>query len=414
MPQPDADGFTKAKGRRQKKAPDLIKCTKASCTGRCPRTVVEQGLRGVGFVPAKCLICSRPYKLVAGSGTPPTAGKRQQTSEAHRLQQLQAENKSLKQQLQASATTAAAAAAAAADPALASRDDGATPNPHKAAAKALQKKIQQLKDFEPEFREELCEGKGGYAAFLAQLEGELQQAWARQRVQLPLAQQKASAEAHLKRKQKAHDDAASELQNLVDQQKELEREIVEQQVVLAEAESLLRQAKLDAVSIAERATAELRGDGIAHDHRQSSIVTATTVKDFFQQLPHEVAGHQEGQQTIQQVMLLLDKLDSAAKIVVQQQGILAATEAAVPAASSDELTGIQVQTPAAAPPIEEDMQIDEDMLSQLAEAAVPPAGESEGDEVARQTRVDETRDRLRSKRTDLARGLARVRKIPKK
>lgn len=278
MPPPDADGFTQANGRRQKKPTDFIMCTKASCTGKCPRTVVVQGLRGTGFVP--------------GSVAPPTTtGKRQQTNEAHRLQQLQAENKSLEDQLQAAAATAGAA-----PPAVASLDDGATPSPRKAAAKALQKKIQQLKDIDPDLREVLCEGKGGYAAFLAQLEGELQQAWARQRVQLPLAQQKASAEAHLKRKQKARDDAACELQELVEQQTELEREIAQQQVVLAETEAMLRQAKLDAVSIAEQATAELRGDGTTYSLCQSSIATATTVKDFFQKLPPEVIGHPEGQE----------------------------------------------------------------------------------------------------------------------
>lgn len=316
---------------------------------------------------------------------------------------------SLKDQLQTAAATAGAA-----PPAVASLDDGATPSPHKAAAKALQKKIQQLKDIDPDLREVLCEGKGGYAAFLAQLEGELQQAWARQRVQLPLAQQKASAEAHLKRKQKARDDAACELQELVEQQTELQREIAQQQVVLAETEAMLRQAKLDAVSIAEQATAELRGDGATYSLCQSSIAIATTVKDFFQKLPPEVVGHPEGQETIQQVMLLLEKLDSAAKTAVQQAGARAATEAAAPATSSDGPTGVPVQTPAVAPPVEEDMQIDEDLLYQMAEAAVPPAGESDGDEAARQARVDETRDRLRSKRTDLARGLARVRKVAKK
>ena len=89
-------------------------------------------------------------------------------------------------------------------------DDGVS-DADKQAAKVLQNRTQNLKEMDAELRGILCESKGGYAAYLAQFEDELRQTWARQRSQKPLPQQKASAEAHLKRRQKIRDEAADEL-----------------------------------------------------------------------------------------------------------------------------------------------------------------------------------------------------------
>ena len=390
------DGFTLAKGRKARKPTLLIHCTKASCTGTCPRSVVEQGLRGSGYTPARCRECNKPYKLVPGTA-PATQGKVQggkqqrSTNEASRLQQLQAENKSLKAQCKSLQATAAQSSA---PPYEAGADEGVA-NADKLAAKALQRKIQALKDMDPELRDQLCENMGGYTTFLAQLEGELQQAWARQRVHKPLAQQKASAEAHLKKRQKGRDEAATELHKLLEQQAELEAQLAQQKTVLAEAEVALQQAKLDLVAIAEKATAELRGDGSPGSFDQTSLVTAAAVRDYFQRLPASVAEHNEGQHVIQTVMALLDRLDAAAK----------AAQAASVGASTE-----QAPTPAPADPAGDDEDMVGHLLDQLAEAAVPPDdGASDGGE-ARKARVAATRDRLKAKRTDLETSLSKIRR----
>eukprot|EP00974_Lingulodinium_polyedra_P048717 4678860-Lingulodinium_polyedra.AAC.1 len=64
--------------------------------------------------------------------------------------------------------------------------------------------------------------------------------------------------------------------------------------------------------IRDRAAAELRGNT---GPDAASVVTAATVKDYFQKLPGSVAEHPEGQQIIQQVMAMLEKLDAVAKQV---------------------------------------------------------------------------------------------------
>ncbi len=72
--------------------------------------------------------------------------------------------------------------------------------------------------------------------------------------------------------------------------------------------------------------------------------------------------------------------------------------------------------PQAALQVEEDeeMQLGSDLLDQMAEAAVPPAGEADGDRAARKIRVAETRDRTKARRTDFERSVSKIRKATKK
>jgi hypothetical protein len=270
-------------------------------------------------------------KVGKPSGTSPTVSSRKAPgskvaqSENQKTRLLEIEVKKLKEQLKAKPV--AAADPPAGHPAAAESTDEGVSEADKQAAKALQKRIQSLKDMDTELRGILCESKGGFAAYLAQLEDELRQTWARHRGQKPLAQQKASAEAHFKRRQKIRDEAADELKKLTEVQTELEAKIVKQKAALEDAETALQQAKLETLAISERATAELRGDGQSASYTQSSVVTAATVKDFFTKLPAAVVQHEEGQQTIAHVMALLEKLDAAAKVAA------ASGQAAAPAAT---------------------------------------------------------------------------------
>ena len=60
------------------------------------------------------------------------------------------------------------------------------------------------------------------------------------------------------------------------------------------------------------------------------------------------------------------------------------------------------------------MQIDDDLIDQLAEAATAPAGEGEEEAQAYKVRCAKAKDRLRARKADLEVGLAKVRKVIKK
>ena len=263
----------------------------------------------------------------------------------------------------------------------------------KATAKAMQKQIQELKDMDSGLRAILCESKGGYEVFLAELERKLQELWAKQREQRPLAQQKASAEAHLRKMQKARDESASQLSKLHQQQQEVVKQVAEQEAAVAVAEAKLQKATLEAVAIAEKATAELRGaEGAvpASPSVANSQVTAAAVKGFFQSLPSVVSGDPEGRETIQQVMDLLEKLDGAAKQVA------ASSDARPPGHDASETAKPQGHWPEQP---QETMDLDDDLLGQMAEAAVAP---EEGEGLAaedRKTKVAETKARLKSEQS---------------
>lgn len=110
-----------------------------------------------------------------------------------------------------------------------------------------------------------------------------------------------------------------------------------------------------------------------------SAITAATVKRFFEQLPKPVAEHAEGVQAIAQIMALFEKLHSAAT-----------TASASPSGNGSRL-------PAAAPAASEqwaDLEFDDELLDDLAEAAI--GGADEGDEESRARRLDAAKARLRS------------------
>ena len=74
--------------KKRKDSGPPVKCTKPGCTGTCPRRVVEQGLRGTGFTPAKCQLCDRRYKLVPGTATAPSEKKNQSATEKELREQV--------------------------------------------------------------------------------------------------------------------------------------------------------------------------------------------------------------------------------------------------------------------------------------------------------------------------------------
>ena len=261
--------------------------------------------------------------------------------------------------------------------------------------KSLQKQFQDLKNMEPTLRDALCEGKGGYASFLASLENQLQLAFQRQRQSKPLAQQKASIEALLKRKQKAKDEADADLRKLQRQRDDLDSKIAEQQQKLTEADSCLAKIKADAVAIAEKAAAELRAETLNVQPDDSSV-TAAAVLGYMQKLPAVVTEHPEGKHAMDQVMAFLNKLHSAAQVVRPPTG----PEDGQAAAGANE-----------------EMAVDDsdDLFTALAEAAVPPidTGADADAQEARRISVADAKARMASQTGTLS-GLNKVRKVAAK
>ena len=133
-----------------------------------------------------------------------------------------------------------------------------------------------------------------------------------------------------------------------------------------------------------------------------SELTAESVKGFFQGLPNAVSAHPDGQQAIKQVMELLEKLDTAAKAAMAAKAPLSCAPAS-PAGQEAEDTLQDMQ-----------MDLDDEVLQQMAEAAVGPAEEGGSSEEDRATKVAETKARLKAKKGDLEKGMSKVKKTSAK
>ena len=212
----------------------------------------------------------------------------------------------------------------------------------------------------------------------------------------PMDDQLRQSRAHLTNLQERH---AKELKATEGTEKtisELRARLVEQQAKAAATLVEVERAKVEYAQLSQAvAAAATSGTGAlpataaATTAPNSSEATVVAVKGYLQGLPQAVATDPQGQQAIQQVLDLLGKLDDAAKAV--------ASAAAIEAAAK-----------------EDSMEFDDDLLDQMAEAAVAPAenGEPEADE--RKKRVAEAKARVNSKKVDLANGLARVKATIKK
>ncbi len=410
------EGFQKVQGRGRCRT--LIKCGAqgGSCNGTCPAFRIVRGADKAGVGLAECRVCSATFSVGAarkavkehdGKGSAKTGSirgdKPQDRQKAPKgNSSVQKELAALKKELEA----LKAAKATSGPPPKGSQPSADVPSlseEDQLAVNALHSQILQLRELGPELRESLCEAKGGYEAFVASLGTQRQAIFARHRGTMPLDIQKSKSEHHLKAMHKQKDEADSLYAELQMQSVELEGKLAKQLQCVSDAEAKLQAAKLEAAAIAQaaalRATAP---DGPAAQATQvpTSAVTAHAVKSFFHTLPPAVADHPEGIGACQQVMALLEKLDSAAK------------SAAAPAAHPTALPSQEVGAPPGKS--DDEMQLDDDLLGQMAEAATPPAGEGEGEVEARKLRVAETKGRLRSKKGDLEVGLAKVRKTAKK
>ena len=87
------DGFQLARGRKPRKFVPLVLCLSPQRMGTRPRNVVEEGLRGKGYRPARCFECDRPYQLGPGAAPAATWQRPPAVMADSHMQKLQAELK---------------------------------------------------------------------------------------------------------------------------------------------------------------------------------------------------------------------------------------------------------------------------------------------------------------------------------
>ena len=174
----------------------------------------------------------------------------------------------------------------------------------KSAVKATQKRMANVKDMEPGIRDEFCEKYGGYEAYMQKLEKQLQEEWAQQRGQKPLAQQKASADAHLNRMQKAKEVDDTKLEDIQRQLEQLAKDAESQKAKCQEAEAKVQKAKDEVLAIREKETAELRGPESPSTEGAATGVAnlARVVEGFVQNLPPSAAA--QATQAAEQLMAI--------------------------------------------------------------------------------------------------------------
>ena len=293
----DGEGWQTARGKAR---PQLVPCSKPGCKGSCPIAVVRRGLQADG-VPAKCLECDRRYQLPPGTASSPQPKPGATAADSKlqaKLKSLEARCAALEKEKASGFTSCEVEAGPA--------DDS------RSKEKVLREKIRWLETLPTAYHLTISEDGKGYAEVVQAAKAQLQQLQAEKRSALPLDQRKANSEAFLGRMQKQHDGLIRAVATLHEQQAELAKVTAQKEAELEAAATRVEQAKLEVAEITEQFAAQVRGEPVAHK-APCSEVTATAVKGFFQSLPTAVSAHPEGQQTIQQVMQLLELLDAAAK-----------------------------------------------------------------------------------------------------
>ena len=113
----------------------------------------------------------------------------------------------------------------------------------KNAAKETQKRMANIRSMEPGLQKELCAPYGGYEVYMRKLEKQLHEERVQQRGQKPLGQQRASADAHQRKMQKAKDEIVAKREKAQSQFEQLAKDIENLDATCLEAEAKLQEAK---------------------------------------------------------------------------------------------------------------------------------------------------------------------------
>ena len=379
------DGWVVASHRRKPKQ-QMVQCCKSGCKGACPLNVVYRASQADG-VPAKCFECGQKYRL------PPGTHKQIDKSGHNALQQ---EIQRLKSEL-AAAKTASSAKALANSPTTS--EEASLSAEQQAATAELNKARDTLRKLE-NTPEDMCAFlQRPLAELVAEQKALVQSLDAKRRGLRPVDEQLKQSRSRLTGLQTRHERETKAAAASEKQIAELQIKLADQHAKAAATFCDIEKAKTELAQLNLAAAAEVPGGDAASTEQasqgQTSVVTAQAVKGFFESLPPTVAQHPEGIAAAKQVMGLLEKLHSAAELA----GANGAEDGSAQSAQS-------VQP--------DDMQLDDDLLDQMAEAATAPAEDGEAAALERKARVAEARDRLKANKGNLEMSLAKVRKVNKK
>ncbi len=369
----------------KKAARPKVACTKAGCSGTCPLHVVLRSNRQDG-VPAKCFVCDRKFKVPPGAGLQPKQPKNKQLlgdpSIKKELEAVKKELQALKAaQVAPTATEVTATAGDCADTGL------------QAELKAARTEISFLRSMDATHHGLI---RDGFGAALAAAEAKRDSILARQRGGLPVKAQLAKAQAHVESTAKRLEAEQKKSQQLAAEQTALAERLAQQTAATAAAATKLSAAKAELAAISAKVSAENGAPKECDNGLQGGSVTKQAVADLCTfaanpgvQQALVAAGMPEDQQA---------RVVSALQAVSVGFPSLAATCPQPPGSGQeDAANGSAID--------EELMELDDEFLTQMAEAAVPPA-EPGGDNGAeeRRARVAETKARLSSKKGDLEQG----------
>jgi len=343
-------------------------------------------------VPAKCFECGRKYKVPAGGAGPP----QKQPGKKQALQ----DNPEVKKELMAVRKELAALKASVATSTKPDEsslgEQGAEPV-LQAELKAARTEISALRELD-----ETLHGliQGGYEAALAAAEAKRDTILARQRGGLPLKAQLSKAQAFVEFTSKRLEAEQKKADKLADQQAELAEKIEQQKGATAQMVAKLTSAKAELAAISAKVSAENGLPDAADEPLQSSGVTQQAVADLCTfasnpgvQMALVGAGMPKDQQA--RVVAALAAVSGCLPATCAAPGAPAATAAATRTAHDD------------AEPQEEDMQLDDDLLQEMAEAAIAPGEPGDGNAASdRKVKVAEAKARITS--------LAKVKKMGKK
>ena len=328
----------------------LVQCSKSGCKGSCPLHVVCRGAQADG-VPAKCFECGQKYKLPLGS---------QRQTDNSGNNKLQQEIQRLKSELAVAKTTpdakATGAGASNAEEATLTAEQQAATVELSKARETLRKLENTPEDMRAFFQRPLAELVGEQKALVQSLDS-------KRRGLRPVDEQLKQSRSRLTSLQSRHERETKAVAGMEQQIAELQTKLADQQTKAAATAGDIEKAKLELAQLNMAAAAEVSGaqskDTAVVSQGAYSQLTATAVRGFFQTLPTSVAGHPEGQMAIITVMQMLEKLDHAAK-----------TEQSPASSEAAQVTEQQEQSEQQ---MVVDLEADDVLLDQLAEASIDPA-----------------------------------------
>lgn len=377
------DEWKTATRRKSSTKHALVPCSKPGCNGSCPANVVSRGLQRDG-VPAKCFECGRKYRLPPGGAKGAGGGN---TGDKRLLEEV----KRLKVELAA----AKASTHEAESPAVEAANASANPEQELANAE-LSKAKETLRKLENTPEDMRGFFKQSFAEVVAEQKAHVQQLDARRRGLRPVNDQLKQSRTRLGHLQERHTKETKIAEATEEEIAKLQSKLAVQRAKAASTSEEIEKAKQEISQLNLAAAAEVTGDseakGVSNDAQcAASRITAAAVRSFFGSLPGTVAEHPEGQEAIKTVMQMLEKLDQAAKSEqsVSDPGTVQGGQAS--AAAHD-----HIGAPASLP--ETFMELDDELFTCMAEAAVPPATADDGEEAReiRKSKVAEAKARLRS------------------